>query len=168
MVSLETSKQIDSRPPLPPIGKKSRTTRLFSNSTIMKLKIRRMNDDRKNRNVASHRTLRGSRAAPGPPFVPHNPGAPVSNSLENNSVGNNPLFHSKILENTALRRVPAKLIPRLSFRFPKSRVAAGGPTTENTVQRGQIQIRFLGRSRAVRSQSPFTNTASPKRQKSHL
>ncbi len=53
--------------------------------TLAKLKIHGMNDEPKTRNIESHRNLRSSRAAPRPPFVPHIPGAPASESLGNNS-----------------------------------------------------------------------------------
>jgi hypothetical protein len=44
----------------------------------MKLRIRRMNAEPKNRNLEPNQTLRESRAAPRPSFVPHNLGAPVN------------------------------------------------------------------------------------------
>jgi hypothetical protein len=55
----------------------------------MKLKIHRMNDNPEIRNGQRRQNLRKSRAAPRPPFVPHNLGAPVTTKLGNNSLGNN-------------------------------------------------------------------------------
>ncbi len=66
--------------------------------------IHDMNNEPKKRNLESHRNLRRSHVAPRPPFVPHNPGAPVSNFVGNNSVRNNASFHSTAVPFLVSRR----------------------------------------------------------------
>jgi hypothetical protein len=59
------------------------------------------------------------------------PFAPNSSASAHNSIEFVPPYTSKTLEITVLRRMPAKLIPRLSFRFPNF---SAGTKTEHTAR----------------------------------